>query len=180
MTSLDSVSRPLSLAQRAAAALGRPAPPEPQKVCLLLDVSGSMIDPSEPGVRKIDALRNIVRTLEAPLIYAFSRKCVRVSRETIPDPDGGTALHRAFAQIKAHKITRAVLITDGLPDDEEAALLAASGLALDIFYVGPAPKPAFLDRLAGAAKAGSKAEMASLTVAGATQLQRRAQLLLST
>jgi hypothetical protein len=179
MTSLDTVYRPLSLAERAAAALGRPAPPEPEKVCLLLDVSGSMADPAEPGVRKIDALRRIVRDLTAPLIYAFARTCKRIDRETIPEPDGGTALHIAFARIKSHRVTRAVLVTDGLPDDQEAALREASGLALDIFYVGPAPKPDFLDRLARAAKTGSTATQATLAGAVAPALQQRIRLMLT-
>lgn len=179
MTSIDTISRPLSLAERAAQALGRPAPAEPEKVCLLLDVSGSMADAAEPGIRKIDALRVIVRDLTAPYIYAFSRACKRVSRENIPDPQSITALHTAFAKIKSQRITRAVLITDGLPDDEEAAIREASGLSLEIFYVGPAPKPDFLDRLARAAKAGSKAHQATLARTDAPALQQRMRLLLT-
>jgi len=70
-----------------------------------------------------------------------------------------------------------VLVTDGLPDDEESALREASAIALDIFYVGPAPKPEFLDRLARAAKAGSKAELASLSAG--SSLKRQVNLLLS-
>ena len=179
MTSLDTISRPLSLAERAAQALGRPAPREPEKVCLLLDVSGSMADPAEPGIRKIDALRKIVRDLTAPYIYAFSRACKRVTRENIPDPQSTTALHRAFEVVKSRGITRAVLITDGLPDDEEGAIREAAGLSLEIFYVGPAPKPDFLDRLARAAKAGSAAHMATLASAAKPALAAKVQLLLA-
>lgn len=179
MTSIDTIQRPLSLAERAAKALGRPAPAEPEKVCLLLDVSGSMGDPAEPGIRKIDALRRVVRDLSAPSIFAFSRSCKRVTRETIPEPDGGTALHLAFARIKSAGMTRSVLITDGLPDDEDAAIREAQGLALDILYVGPAPKPDFLDRLARAAKPGSRADQATLAGTAATpQLRQRVQLML--
>lgn len=169
---LDTASRPLSLAERAAAALGKPIPVQ-EKVCLLLDVSGSMSDQVQPGGRaKIDALRDIVRTLTAPHIYAFARACKRINRETIPEPDGGTRLDLAFARIKSNGMTRAVLITDGLPDDEDAAIREARGLALEIFYVGPAPRPDFLDRLARAAKAGSSAHMASLQPALAARVQR--------
>lgn len=179
MNALDSVSRPMSLAERAAAALGRPAPPEPEKICLLLDVSGSMADHAEPGIRKIDALRRIVRDLTAPYIYAFSRACKRVTRENIPDPQSITALAQAFAKIKSQRITRAVLITDGLPDDEESAIREASGLSLEIFYVGPAPKPDFLDRLARAAKAGSQAHQASLRRDDGALQSRVARLMLT-
>lgn len=179
MTSIDTVTWTSSLAERAARALGKPAPKQPEKICLLLDVSGSMADPAEPGVRKIDALRRIVQSLQAPSIFAFSRVCKRVTRETIPEPGGGTALHVAFARIKSHGVSRAVLVTDGLPDDEDAALREAQGLALDIFYVGPAPKPEFLDRLAQAARPGSRAEMASLANAAAPALQQRVRLMLT-
>jgi hypothetical protein len=178
MKSLDTVQRPLSLAERAAAALGRPAPPEPEKVCLLLDVSGSMGEEAEPGRTKIDALREIVRGLNAPQIYAFSRVCRKVAREDIPDPSGGTALHVAFAKIKSHRIARAVLITDGIPDDEDAAIREAAGLSLEIFYVGPAPKPPFLDRLTRAAKQGSAAHMESLRSDGKKALSAKVQLML--
>jgi hypothetical protein len=146
------------------------------------DTGGShetMADAADPGRSKITALRELVRGLTAPCIYAFARSCKRVDRETIPDPDGGTALHLAFARIKSHKITRAVLITDGLPDDETAAIREAAGLALDILYVGPAPKPAFLDRLARAAKPGSRADMATLASASRQALQQTVRLLLT-
>ena len=132
----------------------------------------------EPGRSKIDALRDIVRGLTAPRIYAFSVACKRVCDE-IPEPRGGTALHLAFLRLRADGITRAVLITDGLPDDEDAALREVRGLGLDIFYVGPAPKPEFLDRLAAAARAGSRAEQASLSGAGSEALLGRATLLLA-
>ena len=179
MTALDSVSRPMSLAERAAKALGRPASMDPEKVCLLLDVSGSMAYPAEPGRSKIDALREIVRGLTAQYIYAFSRTCKRISRENIPDPQSATALAEAFAKIKSSGMTRAVLITDGLPDDEEGAIREAAGLSLEIFYVGPAPKPDFLDRLARAAKAGSAAHMATLASAAKPALAAKVQLLLA-
>jgi len=179
MTSIDTIQRPLSLAERAARALGRPAPSQPEKVCLLLDVSGSMCDPAEPGIRKIDALRSVVRGLTAPAIYAFARICKRVTRETIPEPEGGTALHVAFARIKSHRFTRAVLVTDGLPDDEDAAIREAVSLELDILYVGPAPKPDFLDRLARAAKAGSQAHLASLGSTDRPALQQQVRRLLT-
>jgi len=122
-------------------------------------------------------LRKIVLELTATHIYAFSRACKRISREAIPEPQSTTALASALVKIKSRGITRAVLVTDGLPDDEESALREASGLVLDIFYVGPAPKPEFLDRLARAAKAGSKAELASLSAG--SSLKRQVSLLLS-
>lgn len=175
MTAVDTVQRPLSLAERAAKALGRPAPAAPEKVCLLLDVSGSMDDRVD-GAPKIDLLREVVRGLDAPAIFAFAAGCKRVTRETIPNPHGGTALHRAFLRIKSHAYTRAVIITDGLPDDEDAALREVVGLSVEIMYVGPAPKPAFLDRLAAAARAGSQAHQTSLA---SRTVQERVRLMLA-
>ena len=92
-----------------------------------------------------------------------------------PRPDGWSAKWINTRGMGNHGTL--VLVTDGLPDDEESALREASGLVLDIFYVGPAPKPEFLDRLARAAKAGSKAELASLSAG--SSLKRQVSLLLS-
>ena len=178
MTTLTQTDRPLSLAERAVAALGKSLP-STEKSCLLLDVSGSMDDPAEPGVRKITALRSVVAGLSAPAIFAFSRRCRRVTRETIPNPDGGTALHIALAHVRARGMTRVVLVTDGLPDDEQAALDQARGLALEICYVGPAPQPEFLSRLAAAARAGSSATQCSLASGDRAKLAQRMTLLLT-
>jgi hypothetical protein len=66
----------------------------------------------------------------------------------LPFHAAGTNMSGAFNALRRAGITHAVLITDGMPDSPDAALLAAEGLKLDIFYVGPQPVPAFLGDLA--------------------------------
>lgn len=145
---------------------------QPVSPCLILDVSGSMEEMCEPGRRKIDALRKLVMDLgSAPRsIYAFSEDVELVSAATIPEPAGCTWMHRAFERVKADGCTAAVLITDGLPSvDERIVLAAAKGLHLEIFYVGPPPKPRLLDKLA--AMCGGKAQQADLRQVARKQLQ---------
>jgi hypothetical protein len=78
---------------------------------------------------------------------------------------------RAFNRVKSDGYSSAVLITDGLPDDESQALNSARGLSMEIFYVGPAPKPGFLDELA--AIAGGQAHAADLGRTGRQELETR-------
>lgn len=143
-----------TLAQRVMDALGQ-APSSPlskeqaKERCLLLDTSGSMSEDVEPGQSKIDALRSLALQFPHERKFAFASGCTEVSQ--IPQPGGTTDMAAAFAHIKKEAgIRHAVLITDGLPDSEGAALREARGLRLDILYVGPPPRPAFLERLAQA------------------------------
>jgi uncharacterized protein with von Willebrand factor type A (vWA) domain len=181
----ERVRRALAQNQTVNAPGGAGAPPPPAaKTCLLLDVSGSMNQPCEPGRRKIDALRDLVATLgTVEMMYAFSSYVERVTQ--IPEPEGNTDMARAFARAKADGYDAVVLITDGVPytDRGEAraqseAIAAVRGLALQIFYVGPEPKPAFLDRLAAAARAGSRAHQANLRKDAVKQLATRVRGLL--
>lgn len=131
--------------------------------CLLLDVSGSMSDRveregTEDGMdpRKIDLLFQAIR--ETPecaglKAYAFGSSCHPL--ETIPEsdtyePHGGTNMAGAFDTAKAAGFFNAIIITDGAPDSEQAALNSAAGMRLGIIYVGPSPMPSFLERLAAA------------------------------
>ncbi|MCI0350608.1 MAG: VWA domain-containing protein, partial [Acidobacteriales bacterium] len=93
------------------------------------------------------------------------------------EPQSNTGMAGAFLTIKAASIQHAILITDGLPDDERTALLAARGLKLDIFYVGPPPQPDFLRKLA-AATGGSFAST-TLKEQERPQLQARIRGLLT-
>lgn len=130
--------------------------------CLLLDTSGSMDAPvnnEEGEVRRIDALFRAVRdTPECQGLKAFMFNSGCHPIETIPTeaeaerfvPNGGTNLADAFTTIKAAGFFHAVLVTDGEPDSEAAALHAAQGMKLGIIYIGNPPTPLFLQRLAQA------------------------------
>ena len=151
-------SRPLSLAERVSRALNKAdAPPSiaspgsTGSTCLLLDVSGSMAEDCEPGRSKIQALREIVPTLRCAAVYAFSDRAQKCA--AIPEPAGQTMMSAGFARAKCDGHTGVVLITDGLPSEPETDVIrAAAGLRVEIFYVGPAPKPDLLDRLSRAGK----------------------------
>lgn len=140
------------------------------ETCLLLDTSGSMSscvtvadDPESPEQafveepRRIDLLFKAVH--ETPecaglKMYEFNSFCRPL--EVIPsleaarnfDPHGGTNLADAFTTAKAAGFYNAILITDGEPDSESAALHAALGMRLGIIYIGNPPMPRFLQKLA--------------------------------
>jgi hypothetical protein len=127
------------------------SPPKQNRPCLLLDVSYSMNTNDGRG-RRIDLLRKAVDTvpnLGATSIYCFSEECVKVRGvRNILEPQSSTAMDHAFTMIRGAGFESAILITDGMPDSEEAALRASAGLTLRILYVGPKPIPDFLKRLA--------------------------------
>jgi hypothetical protein len=107
-----------------------------------------MRDKLSDGRRKIDRLREIVREFPNERIFSFSAHCQEV--RSVPEPQSNTDMAGAFRFLQSQGLRHAVLVTDGLPDDEDDALKAACGIQLDIFYVGPAPAPDFLERLARA------------------------------
>jgi hypothetical protein len=136
--------------------------------CLVLDISGSMAEDCEPGISRIQALRQLVAKLPAAPTYAFAAGVQRIEGSRIPEPEGWTNMAAAFDRIKQDGYPSAVLITDGLPNNPEQTLKSAAGLTLEIFYVGPAPKPGFLDELARVT--GGQAHLADLGRKGSNQL----------
>lgn len=121
--------------------------------CLLLDVSGSMLNGAGTGNSRIYELRQLARRFPGTrrFIFSFADDCRELApEEDVPDAGGGTQLAEALDYIKAHGILHAALISDGRPDNQAAALRSAAGLRLDIFYVGPPPEPEFLRQLAQA------------------------------
>jgi hypothetical protein len=165
------------LAKLAAVLPQASATPTPTPRCLLLDISRSMYGECEPGSAKIKALRQLVVRFAATPTYVFADDVRQVKPSAIPDPYGTTDMARAFDRIKGDAYRSAVLITDGLPNDEQQALRSAKGLTLEIFYVGPPPKPAFLDQLA--AVTGGQAYAADLGRKGSQQLEVKIRGLLT-
>lgn len=139
--------------------------------CLLVDVSGSMLEDCEPGKMKITAVKQICRDFPGVRQFSFSMEC----KEEPPDRAlGSTNLAGAFIFIKEKGITHCVLITDGYPDSETDAMIQAKGLTIDIIYVGPPPAPQFLARLAQAT--GGQYGSGNLTQTKA--IEQKLQLLL--
>lgn len=123
--------------------------------CLLLDISGSMASELEPGQTKLQALKDIViglNNLSSP-IFPFASNvtqgCVQSNIQTLR-ASGGTNMALAINFAKGKGYRKIVMITDGKPDSEDLALKAVKDVELRILYVGPEPKPAFLDKLAQA------------------------------
>jgi hypothetical protein len=124
-------------------------PSGPPKGTLLLDTSGSMLDMAEPGLTKIEALNQVVKLLNPEACYEFDYTCRTAPKNTIFEASGSTNLLDALETVKADGLTEIVLVTDGEPtSDRDLTLAAAKKLKVEIVYVGPEPRPQFLDQLA--------------------------------
>src|SRR5690349_13897444 len=120
----------------------------------LCDISGSMgsiIDP--PSWKKIDTLRQLIAELETMPVWLFSDEAWRFDRDE-PEalerlmPMGGTNLAGALRRLKAEGYRRVLVLTDGQPDSESAALAEAYDFEeITARYIGPPPAPTFLARL---------------------------------
>ena len=137
----DSNSLESKIRSRLAAKFG-PAPAEGD-FALLLDTTGSMYG------EKIRKLRESVRAFPAVRKFDYNDDCIELrAGEECREPEGNNNEELAFARLKAEGIKRIVMITDGYPDRPEGALRAATGLHIDIIYIGPPPPPKFLEQLA--------------------------------
>jgi hypothetical protein len=125
------------------------APSGPPKGTLLLDTSGSMMEMAEPGLTKIEALNQVVKLLNPEACYEFDWTCRKADRTTIFEASGSTNLLEAFQVVKQDGLKEMVLVTDGEPtSDRDLTLAAAKDLKVEIVYVGPEPRPEFLNQLA--------------------------------
>jgi Mg-chelatase subunit ChlD len=148
---------------------------------IVLDVSGSMAFP-ESGRYRIDIAADVLRmaltktpAARVVLFNALPMELVglgpTISSLKLPPPDGSTALHLALNLIgkMTPKPTRVVVISDGQPDDAEAALRSARALApcaINALHVGPdndAAAVAFLRELASAGGVQGASGVRSLT-----------------
>lgn len=140
------------------------------EVFCLLDCSGSMRDTMgnlshSKYEHLLWALKDVVKGVPKLRIVAFGAKVVEIKRpEDLPNelrswnygggdgPTGGTPLHTALKYVRQFKPRKTVVISDGLPDSDKAALDAADRItgAIDTIYCGPDNDPAaqFLASLA--------------------------------
>jgi len=115
---------------------------------LLIDTSSSMTTATRSGRSRIDHLREIVRELRAERnvpTAAFGRfmnedggYCTVRVVDTVPAPCGMTPLADAIDFGRREGANHLVVIFDGEPDSETAALASAKafGNPIDVFYVG--------------------------------------------
>ena len=116
--------------------------------CLLIDVSGSMLDRVNNEQTKFSIMQNILNDIQGYRRFAFDDSCREIKQdELLPRTMGGTRMHLAFEEIKKSNLKHIILVTDGIPDSEELALRDAKGLIIDVIYIGPQPVPYFLRKL---------------------------------
>jgi hypothetical protein len=126
---------------------------------IVADVSGSMASNAWGGRRKIDILRETLIPYTGVKCIAFSSGARLVSPIDLPEPDGGTNLRGALIMAAGlPNITDILVVSDGQPDDENAALRAASALKvrIDALYIGPDTDAAAINFMRRLAMAGSR------------------------
>lgn len=110
---------------------------------LLLDTSGSMSGDVTRGESKIEILWSIVQQLRAQAIpfrtAEFNNECNWSDGVAMPRPSGSTALASALEYVASVSPQQITLVTDGYPNNPEAALEVASLLQckINVLYVGP-------------------------------------------
>jgi len=127
------------------------------EIVILADVSSSMSEVAG-GKTKIEILREALSHVwpdcpNAHLITFSSLPAFMMSPNDLPAPSGGTALHLAIEAAQPLRPGQTIVISDGQPDDQNAALAAANSLTgrIDVIYCGPdsdLEAIAFLQRLA--------------------------------
>lgn len=147
---------------------------------LLADVSASMQDVAWGGHRKIDILRTTLDGLQWPgPILAFATAVTRCT--AIPEPSGSTKVDLALRAALDLNPAATLVISDGEPDDEAAALEAARLLPgiIDVLYIGPETNRAAMDFMQRLAKAGcGRFDARDLRRTGPEQLTAAARLML--
>lgn len=127
---------------------------------ILADVSGSMESPAWGGRSKYEVLKDaMVQTASRRgcELIAFSSTVYPVcSPADLPAPGGGTALHYALQAAADRKPGRILVVSDGEPDSESAALSAAASFdgVIDVLYIGPDSNSLAMRFLRALAKAG--------------------------
>lgn len=124
---------------------------------ILADISASMGAPAWGGQRKIDVLREAVAGAlqqSAARLFVFSSAVREV--QGIPEPEHNTNLAQALDDVRKLNPGVTLVISDGQPDNESAALAAARQFrgAIDVLYIGPEGDRRaidFMKRLAAAA-----------------------------
>jgi uncharacterized protein YegL len=107
-------------------------------VVILADCSGSMT--GEPIRQLREKLGRIWPSLHGARLFAFESVAAEVeSPDRLPDhPGGSTALHLALERAAELHPGEVIVISDGAPDDAEAALAAARKLpgTVQAIFVG--------------------------------------------
>lgn len=110
-------------------------------ITLLLDCSGSMGDHLATGKTRMQGMRETVAQIQAEKqmkMIQFGWGPEPSFIETIPPDTGGTPLHLAIILAKNNGVGRAIVLSDGVPDDRTAALQAARdfGGRIDVIFIG--------------------------------------------
>ncbi len=151
---------------------------------LLIDVSGSMEDEVyEEGKSRNESTTKrailedlLTRIPEGITKFAFSENVIEFTGE-LPFEGNGTKMSKAFRHMKDKGKKEIVLVTDGMPDNAYTALQESKGLKIDIIYIGPQPRPDFLEQLANQTS-GSFTNINLIQKGATKQLESKIQLLL--
>ncbi len=106
---------------------------------IIVDCSGSMRDSDKMGM-VTRALETIWPEAKKARLLAFGDAVEACATPAdLPKPDGGTAMHLALKRAAVLMPAKVIVISDGLPDDQDEALRAAGHVpgVIDTIYCGP-------------------------------------------
>ncbi|OBY87037.1 vWA domain-containing protein [Delftia sp. JD2] len=150
---------------------------------VLADVSGSMDSLAWGGRSKHSLLGEaIAATAAGHEVLAFAEDVTPVpNASSLPPASGSTALHLALNAARERNPGRILVISDGEPDDEVAALAAAKAFpgVIDVLYIGPDSNAAAMRFLRSLAQAGhGRYEGSDIARAGQPALAHTVQRLI--
>lgn len=148
------------------AAFRRRLDPRPGRPIVILCDTSSSMDDAAGSRRRIEVLREaldrVLPDCPSARIIAFGSTAAEVpSASRLPEPAGGTALHLALDLAAKLDPSQTLVMSDGQPDSESAAMAAADRVAgrIDTIFCGPDSDRAGRDFMARLARAGCGATM---------------------
>jgi hypothetical protein len=118
-------------------------------IFLLVDISGSMLSPiGDTTMSKFDhaqiAVDDVLAHNPKIRVVAFDSWPREVKGGKLPQPAGSTCMGDALEYVAKFRPQKTIIVSDGLPDDEQGARDAAEKMTgrIDTIYCGPDGHPA--------------------------------------
>ena len=152
-------------------------------VVILCDCSGSM-STTEGDRRRIDLVNDALKPIRADnpnaRIIAFASE-PRLCRGDLPPTGGGTDLAAAIREAARYRPCRTVILSDGEPNDEAAALKALSELpgVVDVVFCGADSEKSAVKFLTGLARRGGGDYLSAELKNGHRQLTGKLKMLMA-
>lgn len=126
---------------------------------VIADLSSSMDSSAYENKSRYECLQEAMRPYAGRVqVIAFNDRVWEVDADSLPHPEGMTAMEKAFKAAQQLVPLKVLLISDGCPNNEETAIEEAKALVgpdiirkviIDVLYIGPKDQKAeaFMHRI---------------------------------